>query len=164
MEALGGKNPGPGGVYAGMSPAEIRAVIGRNLAEIGPVAGMNNHQGSRITEDQGLMETVLAVCREQGIYFLDSRTSAATEAPAAAKKLGIRIGERDVFLDNEQDRASILGYLETGLGQAERKGAAVLIGHTWSPELAPLLTEQYPKLRERGYTLSTFSRFMGGAR
>jgi polysaccharide deacetylase 2 family uncharacterized protein YibQ len=161
MEAQGGRDPGPGAIYAGMSPLEIRAIIERNLGELGPVAGMNNHQGSRITEDQGLMEIVLDLCRERGIWFLDSRTTAHTAVPAAAKKLGLGIGERDVFLDNEQDRASISGALERGLSLAEGKGAAVLIGHAWSGELAPLLAEYYPKLRDRGYRFATVSHFLG---
>jgi polysaccharide deacetylase 2 family uncharacterized protein YibQ len=160
MEAIGGQNPGPGAVYSGMSGDEIRAVLARNVAEIGPVAGMNNHQGSKITMDGKAMETVLAFCREHGIYFLDSRTTAETAAPAAAKRLGINIGERDVFIDNIQERASMIRYIEEGLKKADQKGAAVMIGHTWSSELAATLEELYPVLVEEGYSLSTISRFM----
>jgi polysaccharide deacetylase 2 family uncharacterized protein YibQ len=160
MEAIGGQNPGPGAVYSGMSGDEIRAVLARNVAEIGPVAGMNNHQGSKITMDGEAMETVLAFCREHGIYFLDSRTTAETAAPAAAKRLGINIGERDVFIDNIQERASMIRYIEEGLKKADQKGAAVMIGHTWSSDLAATLEELYPGLVEEGYSLTTISRFM----
>jgi polysaccharide deacetylase 2 family uncharacterized protein YibQ len=157
MEALGGQNPGPGALYTGMGPGEIRTVIETNIAGIGPIAGMNNHQGSRITEDGAMMETVLALCREQGIYFLDSRTTAATAVPNTAQRLGITIGERDIFIDNEQDRASMIHYIEKGLKEAARKGSVVMIGHTWSPALAPVLTELYPRLLEQGYSFSTAS-------
>jgi polysaccharide deacetylase 2 family uncharacterized protein YibQ len=162
MEALGGQDPGPGAVYAGMPPEGIRAVIERNLAEIGPVAGMNNHQGSKVTMDEKAMETILALCRENHIYFLDSRTTAETAAPAAAERLGITIGERDVFLDNVQQRASMIRSVEDGLKRAEQRGRAVMIGHTWSGELASVLTELYPRLREQGYSLATVSRIMSG--
>jgi polysaccharide deacetylase 2 family uncharacterized protein YibQ len=157
MEALGGQNPGPGAVYAGMSAGEIRAIITKNLDEIWPVTGLNNHEGSKVTMDRTAMETVLAICRERGILFLDSRTTAETAAPAAARQLGIVIGERDVFLDNEPDRNSILGYVRTGLSRAEQKGSAVMIGHVWSPALAPILTEFYSDWLKDGYTLSTVS-------
>jgi polysaccharide deacetylase 2 family uncharacterized protein YibQ len=160
MEALGGQNPGPGAVYAGMSPSEVRAVLEKNIAELGPIAGMNNHQGSRITMDEAMMETVLSVCRERGVYFLDSRTTADTAAPAAARRLGIMIGERDVFLDNIQDKAAMIRSVHEGLDRAEKKGAAVMIGHVWSSELAAVLEEIYPDLVEDGYSLSTISRFM----
>lgn len=162
MEAVGGQDPGPGAIYMGMSADEVREVLARNLAEIGPVAGMNNHQGSRVTMDLEMMETVLALCRENGIYFLDSRTIADTAAPAAAKRLGIKIGERDVFLDNIQEKASMIQYVGEGLQKAQRTGSAVMIGHTWSNELAATLEELYPELIEQGYSLSTISRFMMG--
>jgi polysaccharide deacetylase 2 family uncharacterized protein YibQ len=162
MEALGGQNPGPGAVYTGMSAGDIRLILERNLAEIGPVAGMNNHQGSKITMDPGIMEIVLAFCREHRIYFLDSRTTADTVAPAVAKRMGIKIGERDVFLDNIQEKAAMIRYVQDGLRRADQTGSAVMIGHTWSSELAETLEDLYPDLVEEGYSLSTISRFMMG--
>jgi polysaccharide deacetylase 2 family uncharacterized protein YibQ len=160
MEAIGGQDPGPGAVYAGMGPGEIRAIVERNIAELGPIAGMNNHQGSKITKDAEAMGTLLALCREYGIYFLDSRTTADTTAPAVAKRMGIKIGERDVFLDNIQEKAAMIRYVEEGLRKAERQGSAVMIGHTWSAELAATLEELYPDLIAQGFSLSTISRIM----
>jgi polysaccharide deacetylase 2 family uncharacterized protein YibQ len=160
MEAQGGQYPGPGAVYAGMNREEIRAVIQRNLDELGPAAGMNNHQGSRITMDEEIMETVLSLCRERGIVFLDSRTTADTAAPRAARRLGIAISERDVFLDNEQDRNAMIRSVSLGLEKAAAAGAAVMIGHAWSPDLAALLTELHPGLISRGYSFATVSQFM----
>jgi polysaccharide deacetylase 2 family uncharacterized protein YibQ len=160
MEAIGGQNPGPGAIYAGMNAAEIRAVLAANVAEIGPVAGMNNHQGSKITMDGAAMEIVLAFCREYGLYFLDSRTTAGTAAPAAARRLGIKIGERDVFIDNIQEKASMIRYIEEGMKKADQQGAAVMIGHTWSTELAAALKELYPDMVDQGFSLSTISRLM----
>ncbi|QQO09314.1 divergent polysaccharide deacetylase family protein [Breznakiella homolactica] len=162
MEAIGGQNPGPGALYSGMEEAEIRAIIERNLEEVGPVAGMNNHQGSKITMDEKAMETVLSVCREHGIYFLDSRTTADTVVPRVAGRMGVKIGERDVFVDNIQERAAMIRFIQDGLNKAEKKGSAVMIGHTWSAELAETLEELYPELVEQGYSLSTISRLMMG--
>jgi len=157
MEAIGGQDPGPGAIYTGMNAAEITAILKQNIAEIGPVAGMNNHQGSKVTMDQQVMETVLAFCREQGICFLDSRTTAQTAVPAAARNMGIKIGERNIFIDNDQDRPSMNRYIESGLVVASQKGSAVMIGHTWSPELAPLLAELYQNIIAQGYALTTAS-------
>ena len=158
MEALGGQNPGPGAIRSGMGRDEIRSIVMQNLDEIGPVAGINNHEGSRVTMDEEAMETILALCRERGILFLDSRTTAETAAPRAAMRLGITIGERDVFIDNERDRKSMLGYINTGLAKAEQKGSAIMIGHVWSAELAPLLGELFPDLSARGYSFSSVSK------
>ena len=162
MEALGGEDPGPGAVYAGMEAEEIRAIIGRNLDEVGPAAGMNNHQGSKITGDGAIMEIVLELCRERGAVFLDSKTTPDSAAPAAAAHIGMAIGERDVFLDNIQTRESMSRYLREGLAQAEAQGAAVMIGHVWSPDLAAVLEEFYPVLLDTGYSLLMASQLIAG--
>jgi polysaccharide deacetylase 2 family uncharacterized protein YibQ len=161
MEAIGGKNPGPGAVYSDMSSQEIRDIVERNLAEIGPAAGMNNHQGSKVTMNEAAIETVLTICREQGIYFLDSKTIADTVVPKVAERLDMNIAERDVFLDNIQEKSVMLQYFQEGLNKADRHGLSVMIGHTWSPDLAPLLTELYPDLTAQGYSFSTISSLSG---
>jgi len=157
MEAIGAQNPGPSAIYSGMGEEEIRSILTRNIAEIGPVAGINNHQGSKISMDREIVEIILRFCAERDLFFLDSRTTAETVIPSLARRLGLKIAERDVFLDNEQDRDSMLRYISTGLTRAQRNGSAVMIGHVWSPALAPLLTEQYPVLTIQGYTLKTVS-------
>ncbi len=162
MEAIGGQNPGPGAIYTNMSDAEIRSVLEKNLAEVGPVAGMNNHQGSKVTMDKRVMEIILSVCHDQRIYFLDSRTTADTAAPLIAGRRGIRIWERDVFLDNIQEKAAMIRSFHEGLQKAEKKGGAVMIGHVWSSELAAVLEELYPEMVEQGYSLSTISKVMMG--
>jgi len=157
MEALGGQNPGPEAIYSGMSADEIRTILAKNIAEVGPVAGINNHQGSKVTMDREMMETILYFCIERGIYFLDSRTTAETAVPAAARQLGIKIAERDTFIDNEQDKESMLYCITGGLERARKDGSSIMIGHTWSPQLAPLLAEQLPLFVKQGYALRTAS-------
>lgn len=162
MEALGGQNPGPGAIYVGMSEKEIRSILERNVAEVGPVVGMNNHQGSRVTSDAATMRIVLDFCKERGLLFLDSRTTAETVVPALAARTGLHIGERDVFVDNIQERAAMIRYLQDGLQKAEKKGTAVMIGHAWSADLASTLQDLYPELIEQGFSLSSVARIVMG--
>jgi polysaccharide deacetylase 2 family uncharacterized protein YibQ len=157
MEPLNGQNPGPGAIKTGMAPAEVKAMLVQNLNEIGPVTGFNNHEGSRATMDPAIMKPLLEVARDGSLAFLDSRTIADTVGPAVARELGIRIAQRDIFLDNEQDRESIIAAIEDGCKKAEQNGVAVLIGHTWSPRLAAILTEYYPLLVKRGFFFTTVS-------
>ena len=162
MEAVGGAYPGPGAIYAGMSAEEARSVLEKNVREIGPIAGMNNHQGSLVTQDEEIMRVVLEFCRENGLYFLDSRTIAETAAPKIAGEVGVNIAERNIFLDNEQDAGAIRGYLEQGLVIARAKNFAVMIGHTWSPELAGILTDSFAALSAEGYVFLSVSEMMEG--
>jgi polysaccharide deacetylase 2 family uncharacterized protein YibQ len=164
MEAVGGADPGPGAIYTGMNAEEVRAILAKNIAEIGPVTGLNNHQGSKVTADEAIMKTVLEFCRENDIYFLDSRTTAATRAPEIASEMGSAILERNIFLDNEPDRGAIESYLEQGLNIARKKNTAVMIGHVWSPELAAVLSARYAGLSASGYTFLTVSGAMQNTR
>ena len=157
MEAIGAQDPGPGAIISGMNANEIREVFTRNIAEVGPVAGMNNHQGSKITMDAEAMKTILNFCIENKIYFLDSRTTAETVVPSVAQQIGMKIAERNVFIDNEQNKDAMLRYITTGLTRAQRNGSVIMIGHTWSPALAPLLAEMFPRYIEQGYTIKKVS-------
>jgi len=155
MEAIGGQNPGPGAIFSNMSELEIREVLARNIAEVGPVNGINNHQGSKITMEKQTMQVILSFCKENNLYFLDSRTTSDSVASEVARQVGIKFTERNVFIDNEQNKDAMLRYIGNGLTRAQRNGSAVMIGHTWSPELAPLLKEQFPLLTGQGYTIKT---------
>lgn len=150
-------DPGPGAVTPDMAPSEIRALIRENIAEVGPVKGVNNHEGSFITADEMKIGPVLDVCLDEGIWFLDSRTNSATVVPDAAQARGMKLYERDIFLDNSQERADIIAMVEQGLSIADKKGYVIMIGHVWSKDLAAILEELYPELVERGYTFAKVS-------
>jgi len=160
MQALGGNDPGPGAIHLRMSPDEAAATLAENLADLPQAVGVNNHMGSAVTRDAGLMRSVLYLVKNRGIYYLDSLTAPDTATSALCSELSIPYWERDVFLDNTGDKQSILRALEEGKKIASSRGASVLIGHVWSSELAQTLMEIYPQLVEEGYSLSTISKYM----
>ena len=154
-------NPGEGAVKPGMSREEIKKIVASNVEEIGPIAGMNNHEGSLITSDEEAMEAVLELCREKNIYFLDSRTRSKSVVPQVAKKLNMSIWERAVFLDNKRDKAYMKKQIIDGLEIASQRGEAIMIGHVFTVDLAILLKEMYSDLTQEGYTFSTISKSKG---
>lgn len=154
-------NPGEGAVKPGMNREEIKKIVASNVEEIGPIAGMNNHEGSLITSDEEAMEAVLELCREKNIYFLDSRTSSKSVVPQVAKKLNMSIWERAVFLDNKRDKAYMKKQIIDGLEIASQRGEAIMIGHVFTVDLAILLKEMYSDLTQEGYTFSTISKSKG---
>jgi polysaccharide deacetylase 2 family uncharacterized protein YibQ len=160
MEALGGQNPGPGAILADMSPAEAQRIVEENLRTVPGAMGMNNHMGSAVTTRPAIMDAVAAIAKKCGIYYLDSLTISGTASHEAALREGIRYWERDVFLDNAPDRASIIRAVEDGKKRADTGRPAVMIGHVWSAELAQTMMDLYPQLVAEGYSLSTISRYM----
>ena len=151
-------NPGPGAVTANMQTSSIEALIKENIAEIGPVAGINNHEGSLISEDEMKIGAAMLAAKESGVFFLDSRTTSQTRVPQAAMALGIPYYSRNVFLDNIKDREKIIREIMRGIGIANAKGAAIMIGHIWSADILPgILIEFYPVLKNKGYAFTTVS-------
>lgn len=162
MESLAGHNPGPGAIWADMGQDEIRDIVSRNLDELWPVTGLNNHEGSRVTMDDEAMEAVLSLALERGINFLDSRTTAESAAPRVARRLGMEIGERDIFIDNNPERESMKSFIKRGLDRAEQNGSAIMIGHVFSAALAPLLADMIPELTKQGFSFATVSQLING--
>ena len=159
MQALNSKvNPGPGAITPQMSEDEIIATLFYNINEIGPVAGMNNHEGSAITADAEKMAVILKMANEEGIYFLDSRTNSETRVPYVANLMGYSYYERNIFLDNEKTNENALQELKKGLAIANKNGSVIMIGHIWSASFLPdFLLEVIPELQEKGYTFCTVS-------
>jgi len=160
MQAINKKvNPGPGAITPEMDENQIISTLFQNINEIGPIAGMNNHEGSAITADAEKMSTILKIASENGIYFLDSRTNVDTKVPYVASELGYSYYERNIFLDNTKNRNDILNEIKKGIALANKNGVVIMIGHIWSAEVLPgILKEIYPELVQKGYTFSTVSK------
>lgn len=140
MEPLGypGTDPGKGALFTGMPPVKIKAVIEDNLARVPGASGVNNHMGSRFTQDAAGMMAVLTVLHARGLYFLDSVTTNKSAAHAAAGRVGASFYSRSVFLDNSRNARAIARQLETAERIAKKHGRAVAIGHPYKETLAAL--------------------------
>lgn len=141
-------DPGPGAASIGMSRARLREVFAENLALVPQAVGINNHMGSRFTQDSGAMRDFLALVRDSHLFFLDSLTSAASVGVSLAHEMGVKSGRRQVFLDNVRDEAMITAQLRQLLTVAERQGAAVGIGHP-SPQTLAALRAATPEIMAR---------------
>lgn len=152
-------DPGPGKISVDMSFSQISSIINENLAEIGPgVKGLNNHEGSEVTEDVLRIGAVLDVCLENKIYFLDSRTTANTKAPQAALERDMTIFEKSgPYIDNIVSREAMLKEIYKSLEAANKNGSSIVIAHVdKSAEILPKLLEQmYPYLLKAGYRFAT---------
>ncbi|MCR4821937.1 MAG: divergent polysaccharide deacetylase family protein [Treponema sp.] len=152
-------DPGPGKITGEMSTYEIARIVKENLLSLGPgVKGMNNHEGSLITSNVIKIGAVLEVCNEMGVYFLDSRTTAQTQAPQAALERDMHIFEKaGPYLDNEIDRAKMIERMRETLAYANVHGQAIVIGHVdKSVKILPdLLAQMYPEMKAAGYRFAT---------
>ena len=136
----------------GMGAVEVNRLLGQMLEAVPHAAGINNHEGSRATTDPALMADVMAVLRQRNLFFIDSRTTAATVAYDAARQAGVRAASRKVFLDDVETREAILGQIEIAERDAAKEGSAIAIGHP-HPATIAALEQALPQLKARGVRL-----------
>lgn len=136
----------------GMTPEQVSRTVTGMLATVPDAAGVNNHQGSRATADPALMRDVMESLRGRNLFFIDSRTTAATVAYNTAESLGVPAASRKVFLDDKLSVRAILAQLELAARDAQQDGSAIAIGHPHRETVAALARD-LPRLRARGIKL-----------
>lgn len=129
MEPHGQHDPGDDALMTGMSAQEVSQALARNLAQLDGYVGINNHMGSRFTEDVRALLPVMKSLNERGLIFLDSRTSQASTAAKVGQAAGVPTLGRDVFLDHAQGPDNLLNQLDQLETIARRNGNAIAIGH-----------------------------------
>jgi polysaccharide deacetylase 2 family uncharacterized protein YibQ len=131
-------SPGKGAILVGMSAAEVRTVVEDDLEAVPYVAGVNNHMGSRATQDSALMSDVMKALAGRRLYFIDSRTTSASVALNAARREHLPAFYRTVFLDDTESIPYTLGQLREFRHTVEREGVALAIGHPHATTIAAL--------------------------
>jgi polysaccharide deacetylase 2 family uncharacterized protein YibQ len=136
----------------GMDASAVGQSFAAMLDTVPYAAGVNNHEGSLGTSDLALMNELMPLLRERNLFFVDSRTTAATVAETAARTAGVPATSRNVFLDDEQSPAAIRKQFALAVRDAREKGSALAIGHP-HPETLRVLAELLPEVARQGVTL-----------
>jgi uncharacterized protein len=153
MQSVGNEKPESQELHPGMPEQEVAAVVDQVLRSVPGVIGVNNHQGSQATADPALMSELMPVLRERNLFYVDSRTTAATVAFDTAQRDGVRSGFRNVpFLDDVAEVAAVRKQLELALRGAREKGEAIAIGHP-HPATLQALREVLPQAEAQGVHL-----------
>ncbi len=134
--------PGPGVLLQSMPPQAIRAGLEASLTRVPYAIGVNNHMGSRFTQNATAMAPVLNVLKEKRLIALDSLTHPASRFYAGAKAAGLASFRRDVFLDVNPAESAVLAQLRHAEKLALKRGRAIAIGHPLPGTLAALKTWQ----------------------
>lgn len=151
MEPSGIADPGPDAMLTGLPPEELRRRLKAGLSAIDDYVGINNHMGSRFTEDRKAMALVLKEIGRRGLLFLDSRTSGRSVGHALAREMRLPAAVRDVFIDHDMSPAAVRASLAKLEQVARRQGFAIGIGHPHDVTIRAL-AEWLPGLEQRGFT------------
>jgi polysaccharide deacetylase 2 family uncharacterized protein YibQ len=157
MEPLGHEiDAGPNVLTVGASEAELLKRLAWGLDRFPGYIGINNHMGSRFTQDERGMSVVLAELKRRNLLFLDSRTIGNTVGDKLAARMGVAHVMRDVFLDNEMDEAAVIKQLMQAERIAAGKGQAIAIGHP-HPATIAAIRAWMPKAEARGFVIVPLS-------
>ncbi len=150
-------DPGKNALLVNLSPEEIARRLDWGLSQFQGYVGINNHMGSKFTQNAAGMRVVLQALKARGLLFLDSRTIAKSVGDALAAEIGVTHLQRDVFLDDVIDEADIMKELARTEAIARKHGAAVAIGHPHRDTVAAL-RQWIPEAQARGFVLVPISQ------
>lgn len=141
-------DPGKGTLLCSMGPDELLDQLRKDLDEVPFVVGVNNHMGSRLTQDSSKMRQIFTVLKKRNLFFIDSFTNPNSRCEQTAELLQLKFARRHVFLDNVQEANAIRFQLKRLLTIADTQGQVIGIAHphavTWR-----ILKQELPHIREK---------------
>jgi polysaccharide deacetylase 2 family uncharacterized protein YibQ len=139
-------------ILAGMSEERVQKIFREGRQHVPYARGVNNHMGSKATEDPEVMGTLMRILREEHLYFIDSHTSAHTVGPRMAREAGVPYAQNEKFIDLGKNLPEIKEALRSAMAKAKQEGKAVAIGH---PQLltARAIREMIPEIENEGIRL-----------
>ncbi|MEM8817589.1 MAG: divergent polysaccharide deacetylase family protein [Pseudomonadota bacterium] len=147
----------PGGIRLDTSRKAFREAFQNAVASVPHAEGVNNHRGSLLTRHPGHMRWLMEeINTQEDWYFVDSFTTRHSVALKLAREHGVPAAKRDVFLDAQQDTASIAREFERLKRLARSNGQAIGIGHPF-PETLAFLETALPALAAEGFALVPLS-------
>jgi len=132
---------GPGAMTLDMDEQQWRQTLLDNIHAVPFVQGVNNHMGSLLTESPEAMSVVMNTLQQQGLFFVDSLTTARSVASQQAAAAGLPHLTRDIFLDHVVTPEAISRQFDKAVKVAKNRGIAVVIGHPY-PETLQFLDEK----------------------
>ena len=152
MEPIGypARDPGANAILSDYAPEKIAELTQDAFASVPNAKGMNNHMGSRVTQNFEAMKAVLRVVKRWNFFFIDSVTSPQSVAYAIARDMGIPSGRNAMFLDIVEDEDAVVKRLYSLATRARHEGTAIGIGHA-KPNTLHALQRMLPELTEQGF-------------
>lgn len=136
---------------SGMSRGEVRKLMDDAEDSITGGIGLNNHMGSKGTEDEELMKILARELKRRRLFFIDSYTSINSQALSVMQEMKVPTLKRDIFLDHEDSAEFFHRQLAKLVEISDTKGEAIGIAHATKPLSLELLQKEVPRLIALGY-------------
>ncbi len=166
MEPVGypADDPGKLALMTSMKPDEVKSRLQTILDGFPEVSGINNHMGSKFTQNRKLMDVVMGVLSARAMFYMDSLTTTNSVAATVARSNNVPVVRNDVYLDNRKSRKYIRQQLQHLVEVARKQGQAIGIGHFQSIETARVLERLIPRYKKKGISFVTLSQLVKNQR
>ena len=156
MESLAGNKQEKNVLLSSMPPQQIVQILKAALSTVPDAVGVNNHMGSKLTQLTLPMSITMRFLSQQGLFFVDSRTTKYSKAEAIAKQNGVLSTKRNVFIDHIPSPEQIDKQFHRLLRLSKKNGYAVGIAHPY-PQTLEYLKVHLDTLQQHGVTLVKLS-------
>lgn len=135
-----------------MPPHQIKNIIYNSLKQVPEVRGINNHMGSKATENHKVMKALMEVLKKEKLFYIDSNTSLKSVGPLLAAQNGVPFARNERFIDQEKNVSAIKRAIRKAIKKAQREGKVVIIGHPYA-ETGQALEEMISEIEREGIRL-----------
>ena len=150
----------PGTLKLHMTQKGFTRLLRSNIASIPHIRGVNNHMGSLMTQHPGYMDWLMAeLATHDGLYFIDSKTTAKSIAAAFANRHKVPALSRDVFLDPDFRPGTIRRQFARFIETANTSGYAIAIAHPY-PHSLQFIYQHLDDLEQHGIRLVPVSELI----
>jgi polysaccharide deacetylase 2 family uncharacterized protein YibQ len=153
MEPFRGKKSwlGPGAITTDLTDSQIRQKVNEAIDSVPHAVGMNNHMGSKATSDERVVRIVLEVCKERGLFFLDSKTAYRSLIKKMGLEVGVPVVENQIFLDDTASQIHVKRQLRKIITHLENDKHCIAIGHVGitGKNTAAALHDSIPELSKQ---------------
>lgn len=145
------------------TPERAKEVLKECLAEIPHAVGVNIHIGSGVCLNKKLMTAIMEEVRDQGKYFLDSRTNEGSVCGEVAVATNTAFAERDFFLEVHGNANYDYAKKELlkSAKRALKQGVAIAIGHVGAEggiSTAQAIKDSIKEIEEMGVEIVPLSK------
>ena len=152
------EKPGEGALFTEMNNDELLFQLKKNISAVPYVIGVNNHMGSKFMIDEQKLSLIFKELKRENLFFVDSRTSPDTKALSIAKRTGINIAERKIFIDNNNNYNETYNNL-INIAKSDDDSPKIIIGHPY-PETIRALKDAVKVMREKGVSIVPASQII----
>ncbi len=150
-------DPGPKALLTALSPAQNLERLNWTLDRASGYVGVATVMGSRFAASETAVIPILEALKEQGLIFLDNRSSQESIAGRLAAKIGVASAINDRTLDSAQANGVAIDARLVQLEDIARaEGFTVAMGRPY-PMTIERLREWAKGLPDRGFVLAPIS-------